>query len=198
MDQGQFSDPDLISGTHQREKVQFADKCFLVTKNTNNSSQDSSNLLRYLLPIFYLQPFPHREYGEDDMCKTVEELGLTPSGSLVLQKKEIKQAVAETTGNQELGLTPSGSLVLQKKDIKQAVGETTGNQELDLTPSGSLVLQKKEIKQAVGEATGNQELGLTPSGSLVLQKKEIKQAVEETTGNQHIYIFCELIFFKLA
>ena len=32
------------------------------------------------------------------MCKTVEELGLTPSGSLVLQKKEIKQAVAETSG----------------------------------------------------------------------------------------------------
>ena len=26
VDQGQFSDPDFISGTHQREKVQFADK----------------------------------------------------------------------------------------------------------------------------------------------------------------------------
>lgn len=52
---------------------------------------------RSLTPIVAIQPFPHREYGEDDMCKTVEELGLTPSGSLVLQKKEIKQAVAETT-----------------------------------------------------------------------------------------------------
>jgi uncharacterized protein YqiB (DUF1249 family) len=26
VDQGQFSDPDFISGTHQRENVQFADK----------------------------------------------------------------------------------------------------------------------------------------------------------------------------
>jgi uncharacterized membrane protein YkvI len=26
VDQGQFSDPDFISGTHQREIVQFADK----------------------------------------------------------------------------------------------------------------------------------------------------------------------------
>jgi len=26
VDQGQFSDPDLISSTHQRENVQFADK----------------------------------------------------------------------------------------------------------------------------------------------------------------------------
>jgi len=25
VDQGQFSDPDFISGTHQREHVQFAD-----------------------------------------------------------------------------------------------------------------------------------------------------------------------------
>jgi hypothetical protein len=26
MDQGQFSDPGFISGTHQKEDVQFADK----------------------------------------------------------------------------------------------------------------------------------------------------------------------------
>jgi hypothetical protein len=26
VDQGQFSDPDFISGTYQRENVQFADK----------------------------------------------------------------------------------------------------------------------------------------------------------------------------
>jgi hypothetical protein len=26
VDQGQFSDPDFISGTHERENVQFADK----------------------------------------------------------------------------------------------------------------------------------------------------------------------------
>ena len=28
VDQGQFSDPDFISGTHQRENVQFVDKSF--------------------------------------------------------------------------------------------------------------------------------------------------------------------------
>jgi hypothetical protein len=26
VDQGQFSDPDFISGTHQKENVQFADE----------------------------------------------------------------------------------------------------------------------------------------------------------------------------
>ena len=30
VDQGQFSDPDFISGTHQRENVQFADKMYLL------------------------------------------------------------------------------------------------------------------------------------------------------------------------
>jgi hypothetical protein len=30
VDQGQFSDPDFISGTHQRENVQFADKLYLL------------------------------------------------------------------------------------------------------------------------------------------------------------------------
>ena len=29
VDKGQFSDPDFISGTHQRENVQFANKCLL-------------------------------------------------------------------------------------------------------------------------------------------------------------------------
>ena len=35
VDQGQFSDPDLISGTHQRENVQFATKhtCIAVSSN---------------------------------------------------------------------------------------------------------------------------------------------------------------------
>ena len=28
VDQGQLSDPDFISGTHQRENVQFVDKSF--------------------------------------------------------------------------------------------------------------------------------------------------------------------------
>jgi hypothetical protein len=31
VDQGQFSDSDFISGTHQRENVQIADKCFYFT-----------------------------------------------------------------------------------------------------------------------------------------------------------------------
>jgi hypothetical protein len=29
LDQGQFSDPDFINGTHQRENVQFADKKYI-------------------------------------------------------------------------------------------------------------------------------------------------------------------------
>jgi hypothetical protein len=30
VDQNQFSDPDFISGTHQRENVQFANKLYLL------------------------------------------------------------------------------------------------------------------------------------------------------------------------
>ena len=48
--------------------------------------------------MFYLQPFPRREYTEVDMDKTLQELGLTPSGSLVVQKKEIEQAVSGNPG----------------------------------------------------------------------------------------------------
>jgi hypothetical protein len=33
VDQGQFSDPDFISGTHQRENVQFADNLEYYTCN---------------------------------------------------------------------------------------------------------------------------------------------------------------------
>ena len=34
MNQGQFSDPDFISGTHQRENVQFTDKLYLCSQST--------------------------------------------------------------------------------------------------------------------------------------------------------------------
>jgi hypothetical protein len=33
VDQGQFSDPDFISGTHQMENVQFADKIKKILKS---------------------------------------------------------------------------------------------------------------------------------------------------------------------
>ena len=32
VDQGEFSDPDFISGTNQRENVQFADKCGITSR----------------------------------------------------------------------------------------------------------------------------------------------------------------------
>ncbi|KAL5006751.1 hypothetical protein ScPMuIL_015557 [Solemya velum] len=41
-----------------------------------------------------IQPFPRREYSENDMKSTLADLGLSPSGSLVLQRKENIQSTA--------------------------------------------------------------------------------------------------------
>ncbi|XP_021378787.1 uncharacterized protein LOC110466558 [Mizuhopecten yessoensis] len=44
-----------------------------------------------------IQPFPHRELGEPDMETSLQDLGLTPSGSVVLRKIEKKEAASKTT-----------------------------------------------------------------------------------------------------
>ncbi len=41
--------------------------------------------------IFRFQPFPRQEFGAEHMQRTLRELGLAPSGSLVLKKSETVQ-----------------------------------------------------------------------------------------------------------
>jgi len=41
-----------------------------------------------------LKPFPRKEFSEADMMQRLDELGLAPSGSLVVQKRETNRAVA--------------------------------------------------------------------------------------------------------
>ena len=44
----------------------------------------------------FLQPFPHRIFTADDMLSTLADLGLSPSGSLVVKKKDHDQASTGT------------------------------------------------------------------------------------------------------
>lgn len=43
---------------------------------------------------FLSQPFPRREFSASEMNKTLEQLGLVPSGSLVLKKEEAGEVLA--------------------------------------------------------------------------------------------------------
>ncbi|KAL3832440.1 hypothetical protein ACJMK2_024082 [Sinanodonta woodiana] len=42
----------------------------------------------------FIQPFPHREFSKEDMHNSLVDLGLTPTGSLVLQKKQTDTVAA--------------------------------------------------------------------------------------------------------
>ncbi|XP_069110612.1 uncharacterized protein [Argopecten irradians] len=48
-----------------------------------------------------IQPFPHREFGETDMDTSLQDLGLTPSGSLVLRKTEKKDTTNKEAESSE-------------------------------------------------------------------------------------------------
>ncbi|KAK3589603.1 hypothetical protein CHS0354_043064 [Potamilus streckersoni] len=39
--------------------------------------------------VCFIQPFPHREFSKEDMHTSLVDLGFTPTGSLVLQRKQI-------------------------------------------------------------------------------------------------------------
>jgi hypothetical protein len=76
VDQGQFSDPDFISGTHERENVQFADKLeyhialFLglsydITDENNNISSDGLDRYYHKYPSSSYQT--HRDIS-DNVC----------------------------------------------------------------------------------------------------------------------------------
>ena len=43
-----------------------------------------------------MQPFPHRIFTAADMSSTLADLGLSPSGSLVVKKKDRDQAATGT------------------------------------------------------------------------------------------------------
>ncbi|KAK3733752.1 hypothetical protein RRG08_026866 [Elysia crispata] len=45
----------------------------------------------------FIQPFPRREFTKEEMSNTLKFLGLVPSGSLVLKKKDVHQATALAT-----------------------------------------------------------------------------------------------------
>ena len=51
-----------------------------------------------------MQPFPHRIFTAADMLSTLADLGLSPSGSLVVKKKDHDQA---STGTGESGISKS-------------------------------------------------------------------------------------------
>ena len=40
----------------------------------------------------FFQPFPHHEFSREEMLQSLTDLRLTPTGSLVLQKKSVTQS----------------------------------------------------------------------------------------------------------
>jgi len=38
--------------------------------------------------LLFLQPFPHREFSHEEMSQSLADLGLTPTGSVVIQKQQ--------------------------------------------------------------------------------------------------------------
>ena len=67
-----------------------------------------------------MQPFPRREYSATEMNKTLEQLGLVPSGSLVLKKNEadVTQAGKEVQETGTLNLS-----VLNKLEYLKIIPE---------------------------------------------------------------------------
>uniref|UniRef100_A0A0B7A8P8 UBX domain-containing protein n=1 Tax=Arion vulgaris TaxID=1028688 RepID=A0A0B7A8P8_9EUPU len=67
---------------------------FQVTATLNNVWDALYERIRaaMLLHSGFIQPFPRREFTKEEMNKSLQELGLVPSGSLVLKKKTVDQA----------------------------------------------------------------------------------------------------------
>ncbi|XP_059154215.1 uncharacterized protein LOC131939747 [Physella acuta] len=49
----------------------------------------------------FIQPFPRREFLREEMNQTLTELGLVPSGSLVLKKKDVQQATPQNVSTMQ-------------------------------------------------------------------------------------------------
>ncbi|CAG2244273.1 unnamed protein product [Mytilus edulis] len=115
--------PAPVATSHDKclLKIRMLDGSFL--KQSFAASATFKDVWKYItdnnksrgVPIVAIQPFPHREYGECDMDRTLQELGLTPSDSLVVQKKEIKQATAGTAVSEMLPVDGQPSPVSPKQ-----------------------------------------------------------------------------------
>ena len=53
------------------------------------------NGLNNLVLFTIFQPFPHHEFSREEMLQTLTDLRLTPTGSLVLQKKSVTQSTGK-------------------------------------------------------------------------------------------------------
>ncbi|KAH9500798.1 hypothetical protein Btru_073032, partial [Bulinus truncatus] len=67
----------------------------------------------------FIQPFPRKEFSRDEMRYTLKALGLVPSGSLVLKKKDVEQASAQDPAT------------LQSPVIMRALGQLDDREEED-------------------------------------------------------------------
>ena len=65
---------------------------FLKIRNSAKPYMALNFLLKVLRHVFVFKPFPRREFTKEEMSNTLKFLGLVPSGSLVLKKKDVHQA----------------------------------------------------------------------------------------------------------
>ena len=85
----------------------------------------------------FLQPFPHRIFTAADMLSTLADLGLSPSGSLVVKKKDQDQA---STGTGESDISKS---VLQWNPVNT---DTKGTCDGVLFIKWESILSKLSVK----------------------------------------------------
>ncbi|XP_012944533.1 uncharacterized protein LOC101862702 [Aplysia californica] len=62
----------------------------------------------------FIQPFPRREFSKPEMGQSLKELGLVPSGSLVLKKRDVNQASPE-----EVAQPPAVMMALDQAEREQ-------------------------------------------------------------------------------
>ena len=87
----------------------------------------------------FLQPFPHRIFTAADMLSTLADLGLSPSGSLVVKKKDHDQA---STGTGESDISNS---VLQWNPVNT---DTKGTCDGVLFIKWESILSKLSVKMS--------------------------------------------------
>ncbi|XP_025094695.1 uncharacterized protein LOC112564233 isoform X2 [Pomacea canaliculata] len=80
---------------------------------------------RLLNQYYFIQPFPKREFVREDMSKTLQDLGLCPSGSLVLNMRKEETALQQETEGPSAGKSQQE----EKGEMMEVEEEEMDNEE---------------------------------------------------------------------
>lgn len=78
----------------------------------------------------FIQPFPRKEFSKEEMRSTLQSLGLVPSGSLVLKKKDVQQATASPMETEDVQIPGPRQAPTQRHQVVREVdGDGDDEQE---------------------------------------------------------------------